>query len=199
MKGPRWFVVGIGAIIVAALFSFPLWRQFIPSGSNTGQIFPQLPDNQREILLKIKDRGAAATAYVAALTPAPAPTSADPPPQLSDSVTRGRFRGLDAFHQAAGTVRLYRLPDQSLLVRLEDGFRVTNAPNLILVLSPNGEPVTPESLDGPNESRFVVGELLGNSGDQTFTLPAQLRIERYRSVVIVSRALNTLYGVAPLQ
>jgi hypothetical protein len=197
VKGPRWGILLLGALIVALLFTFPLWRAFVRSGVSS-RAFPDASDAQREVLLKEKDRNLAATAYVSLLVTVPAPTGVPTAPAL-DAILVGRFGEIDAVHKATGRVLLYRLTDQSIILRLEDTFSVTNAPDLAVYLSGNEAPATVADLQTQVASPFKVGTLLGSSGDQQFSIPSQLRLDRYRSVVIVSEALNRIYAFAVLQ
>jgi hypothetical protein len=46
---------------------------------------------------------------------------------------------------------------------------------------------------------FFSSELRGSLGSQQFIIPRELRLERYRSVVIVSEGLQMIYGIARLR
>lgn len=197
MKGPRWSILILGALVVVLLFTFPLWRTLLRSSSSQ-RAFPDASDAQREVLLKEKDRNLAATAYVSLLVTVPAPTGVPTAPGL-DAILVGRFTEIDAVHKATGRVRLYRLTDQSIILRLEDSFDVTNAPGLSVYLSGNNAPATVADLQTQVASPFKVGDLAGSSGEQQFVIPGQLRLDRYRSVVIVSEALNRIYTFAVLE
>lgn len=196
MKGPRWSILVLGAVIVAALFTYPQWRTLLRP-QQAQRLFGLASDAQREYLLRLDDRNAAATAYAALIITVPAPTGVPTAPGLSP-LLGGRFREIDAVHRAEGRVRIYRLTDNSIIVRLEDNFVVTNAPDLVLYLSPSEGPATFSDLSTATVTEFAVGALLGNVGEQQFTIPSQLRLERYRSAVIVSNSLKTIYSYAPL-
>jgi Electron transfer DM13 len=197
MKGPRWGILFLGAVVVALLFTFPVWRTLLRS-SSTQRAFPLASDAQRELLLKEKDRNLAGTAYAALLVTVPAPTGVPTVPGV-DAILAGRFTEIDAIHRATGRVRLYRLTDQTLVLRLEDSFAVTNAPQLAVYLSGNEAPLAVTDLITSAASPYKVGELVGSVGEQQFTIPSQLRLDFYRSVVIVSEGLNQIYSVAVLQ
>lgn len=182
--------------MVVALFTYPVWRGWLRP-PQAQRAFALASDAQREVLLRDRDRDSAATAYAALLVTVPAPTGVPTAPGL-DALLGGRFTEIDAVHRAEGRVRIYRLTDSSVILRLEDNFAVTNAPDLALYLSGNVEPLTPADLTTGDVSAFQVGRLVGSSGEQQFTIPSQLRLERYRTVVIVSEALNKVYSVAPL-
>lgn len=54
-------------------------------------------------------------------------------------VKAGAFRDADSFHKGSGQATIYRAPDGSSLLRLEN-FRVTNGPDLHLLLTPAADP-----------------------------------------------------------
>lgn len=199
MKSPGWSILFVGALIVAALFTYPLWRGLLNPGS-ARRAFDLLPEPQREVLLRMDDRNAAATAYAGALTPDPMPTLAlTATPFTFDPSLAGRFREIDAFFRAQGVARIYRLSDESLVLRLEDDFSVTSGPDLTLYLSGVEEPASVDGLNTPAVSAYPVGPLAGTSGDQQYNIPKELRLDRYRSVVIVSQPLNMIYTYAVLR
>lgn len=197
MKGPRWGILFVGFMIVVLLFTFPLWRTLLRSGSS-GRTFPLASDPQREILLKEKDRNLAATVYAGLIITVPAPTGMPTAPAL-EPILGGRFIEIDAVFRAQGRVRLYRLTNQSLILRLEDNFTVTNAPGLALYLSGNEAPKTVADLQTVGSSPFKVGDLRGSVGEQQFIIPSQLQLTRYRTAVIVSEGLARIYSYALLQ
>jgi hypothetical protein len=203
VKGPRWGILMLGGLVVVLLFTFPLWRSFVRSGSSQ-RPFANASDAQRELLLKEKDRDLAATVYAALSVTVPAPTGEPTAPSL-DAILSGSFIEIDAIHRAQGSAQLYRLSNSgsgsegtSIILRLEDDFAVTNAPELFVYLSGNPAPVTIADLPTQVASPFEVGVLKGSSGEQQFSIPSGLRLDRYRSVVIVSRALNRIYSYAVL-
>jgi hypothetical protein len=195
---PRWGLLTLGALMVAALYTFPLWRSAF-SGEAQTMAFPLVEPAERAVLLSLPNREFAATAYAAMLTAVPVPTEAYPPPVPPEAqpIRRGAFTTLDAVHTAQGTASFYRLIDDSVLLRLDD-FAVTNAPQLNVYLSGSEAPRTIQELGGL-VPEFLVGALVGNSGPQQFTIPRELRLERYRSVVIVSESLQMIYSFAELR
>ncbi len=194
---PRWILLGMGAVAVALLFTFPLWRTML-RGRTTTRPFALAEEPQREVLLRMPDRNKAATAYAALLTPAPVPTNQQPPtPGNAEVLRTGTFAQLDALHRAEGDVTLFRLAGGNIVLRFEN-FKGTNAPDLAVYLSVMEAPRTKQDLsaEGPE---FRVGSLLGNSGNQQFNIPQQLRLDRYRSVVLYSEGLEAVYSTARLR
>lgn len=195
---PRWSLLGLGAIVVVSLFTYPVWRRFIPGRSST-RAFALASDAQAQVLSKIKDRDAASTAYVAMLTQIPIPTLTAT--LILGTATRsGKFVALDAVHMAEGSVKIYRLPDESLLISLESDFKVTNAPDLTVYLSGNDQPKTPDDMRfSGNISGHKLGALGGTVGTQHFRRAKDFVIDKYKSVVIYSESLQTVYSYATLR
>lgn len=195
---PRWGLLTLGAIMVIALFTYPLWRTFFTGGTPQIQ-FPLVSPEQRAALLGMPNREIAATAYVSMLTVVPVPTEVLPPPIPADAtiLLTGTFTILDPVRGAQGKVTIFRLIDDSVIMRFDD-FRVTNAPNLVVFLSANEAPKDPTDLGGV-ASEWLAGELSGTDGAQQFVIPRELRLEPYRTVVVVSESLGMIYSVAKLE
>ena len=196
---PRWSLLGIGAIIVLLLYSYPVWRNVFTGRTGSTGAYPAANDGQRQVLDKLAkaDRSVAATAYFAMLTVVPAPTNEQPTPVLTDAqaIRTAQFANLDDLRQAAGNVVLYRSADGTLLLRLDD-FSVTNAPQLTVYLTGSTQPLVPADLDGNGVSRFPVGLVKGTKGNQQFNIPKELNLAKYKSVVIFSDALQLIYAFA---
>lgn len=199
-RSPRWSVLILGAVIVLLLFTFPLWRTILRSGSNAERPFPIANEAQREIFLKMPDRNLAATAYVAMLTPVPVPTQDQPPsaPLNVDASLSGTFVVLDAVHGGEGEVNLFRLVDGTAILRFEDSFKVTNAPGLAVYLSGAEAPITRSDM-GSGAPEFLVGNLKGSFGSQQFNVPKELDLTRYKSVVLYSEIMGRIYSSARLR
>lgn len=105
----------------------------------------------------------------------------------------GQFVGADEFHQGSGRTTIYQAADGSLLLRLED-FRVTNGPDLHVLLA-NGEKPTGEE----NMGQFLdLGELKGNVGSQNYEIPAGTDLSIYNSVVIYCQPFHVVFATATL-
>src|SRR2546427_12021389 len=104
---PRWALLGLGAVIVLLLFTYPTWRKFL-TGRASAAAFAAASDAQKEVFADISKksgRDAASTAYVAMLTVVPAPTNEQPTPALPDAqvIVTGQFIALHAVHTGNGT------------------------------------------------------------------------------------------------
>jgi hypothetical protein len=108
----------------------------------------------------------------------------------------GRFGVVDDIHEGAGAATLVRLPDGQTVLRLEDDFRVTNGPDLYVYLAGSAFPRTTAELRGTDA--FEVARLRRNMGGQSFALPNDLDLTRFRSVVIYCRYFTTVFSTAQL-
>jgi hypothetical protein len=119
-------------------------------------------------------------------------------PELVGSVlaAQGGLRGVDAIRSAAGDVNIYQVADGSWVLRLEN-FIMTNGPDLRVALSTNPNPLTLEDLRQENLD-VDVGMLKGATGNQNYTVPAEIDVRDYRSVVIYNADLPMIYATATL-
>ena len=108
-------------------------------------------------------------------------------------VKSGSFRDADSFHKGSGTATIYRSSDGQNVLRLED-FRVTNGPDLRVLLVPNADPQGRDDVEGYIE----LGKLKGNMGNQNYFLPEGEDGSGYGSVVIYCRPFHVVFSVATL-
>ncbi len=197
---PQWTLLAAGALVVIALFTYPTWRSYI-SLRGGGPDYANASEAQRAVFQQMRRTPGAnpATAYAASLTQIPAPTSDNPTPDLASvqAVKSGEFSELDPVHTASGRATIYRRIDNSLLLRLDD-FSATNGPDLAVYLSVVASPKTGAEMRTSN-LHFRVGTLKGNRGNQNYEMPAETKLERYKSVVLFSETLDTVYSYASLQ
>jgi hypothetical protein len=112
-----------------------------------------------------------------------------PPPSAAPvRLAAGTFSGL-AGHEGTGDAVLYRLPDGSNLVRLEN-LDLQNGPDLVVYLVP--QPGQTE-LDGA----VSLGELKGNKGNQNYPVPAAVDPTQYGGVLVWCRAFSVEFAGAP--
>jgi hypothetical protein len=111
-------------------------------------------------------------------------------------VTRGQFGVIDAIHKGEGEASILSLPGGERVLRLGDGFRVTNGPDLYVYLS--SSPMPRSSAELHDGGAFEVAQLKGNVGAQNYELPADLDLARFRSVVIYCRRFTTVFSTAEL-
>jgi len=95
-------------------------------------------------------------------------------------------------HDTSGTALVVALPDGSLVVRFED-LDTSNGPDLRVVLS------TDDASDAwKYDGRHILGELKGNIGDQNYTIPLDVDLTQFGSVVIWCERFSVAFGAAPL-
>ena len=134
------------------------------------------------------------------------PTSTPPPTETPAATAapaglivlrQGQFEDADGFHKGTGTATIYQGPDGSLVLRLED-FKVTNGPELHVVLSPyRGLQEPRDRLRSPGW--VDLGRLKGNIGNQNYTIPADVDIGIHNSITIWCKPFNVIFSVAVFQ
>ncbi len=209
----RLLLMVVGAILVVATYTFPLWQPIVQQEASVQEIaFPGLaldlqddflslaPEQQRAyITLRETDPVRALGMVNAALQPRRlAPEDDDEMPEMNAPITAatGTFLTLDPIRTARGTATIFQQADNTLLMRFED-FAMTNAPDVRVFLSPASEPQTPEEMRA-NETAVEVEPLRGSVGNQNYTLPNNVDLSLVRSVVIYSAELDLIYTYAPL-
>ena len=111
-------------------------------------------------------------------------------------LSKGTFQDADRFHQGSGEATIYRGPDGSYLLRLEN-FQVTNGPDLHVILSPSP---APESRDDVHQPGYLdLGSLKGNRGNQNYEIPADVDVNAWSSVVIYCAPFHVVFSVALLK
>ncbi len=127
---------------------------------------------------------------------APDTTAAEAMPDAVPTVVaEGRFVDADVIHKGSGRALLYRLPDDSHVVRFED-FRTTNGPALVVYLARHP---SPSSAADVTDGGFVkLGDLKGNVGNQNYRVPDATDISEYNSVVIWCELFGVLFSPAAL-
>lgn len=120
-------------------------------------------------------------------TIAPTVAPAAPPPTVAAATGPVALKGgqlAKVDEDGSGTATIYRLPDGTYILRL-DNFQVTNGPDLrVRVLGPTG------ALD--------LGGLKGNRGNQTYALPADFDPAAYDAADIWCRSFRVAFVKAQL-
>ena len=116
-------------------------------------------------------------------------------PAAAMALGSGRLGTIDAIHKGTGTATLFALPDGQHILRFED-FEVQNGPDLFVYLS--GHPAPRDSSQLHEGGAFEVGRLKGNIGNQNYTLPADLDLSPYKSVVIYCKRFSVVFSTAEL-
>jgi hypothetical protein len=206
-----WMV--LGALLVAATFTFPLWLPILENrGAAPVEAFPDLatqlqddflnlPQEQQRAYLAFdaQDHAKALEMVTAAL--APRTTLSDEEqamPELNapTMVASGTFQRVDAVRWAQGTVNIFRDANNALTMRLE-GFSMLNAPNLRVYLSAAEAPQTQSEMTVTEIEPVDIAPLRATDGSQIYPLP-DVDLALYRSVVVYSQSLDLIYTYAPL-
>ncbi len=116
-------------------------------------------------------------------------------PAAPVALRQGMFRDADSFHQGEGSATIYELPDGSHVLRFED-FRVTNGPDLRVLLATHPDPQGRDEVTGPGY--VELGKLKGNIGNQNYPFPEDVSPDDYGSVVIYCKPFHVVFSVAPL-
>ena len=109
-------------------------------------------------------------------------------------VAHGTFTAADSFHQGEGTVGVHHI-GQNLVLRL-DPFKVTNGPDLHLILTKQSAPQVRADVE---QGYVEVAKLKGNLGSQNYVLPQGVRLEDYHAVVIYCKMFHVVFSTATLQ
>lgn len=112
------------------------------------------------------------------------------------AIKAGALRDADSFHKGSGQATIYRQPDGSYVLRLEN-LEVTNGPDLYVYLAGHADPVSRADIEG--QGYVDLGRLKGNRGNQNYEIPAEVDLTRQNSVVIYCKAFHVVFSVAPLQ
>lgn len=140
------------------------------------------------------DEPAPETTEPAAVTTAVATTAA--PPSGPTLLAQGMFVDGDSYHTASGDVKVYRLEDGALVLRLED-IEVRNGPDLNVIVTPS--PTVAGRGDVRVEGHLDLGDLKGNIGSQNYDLPAGYALPDEFSVVVFCVPFQVVFGSAEMR
>lgn len=181
-------VAGVAVVVVVGVLASPLFLSRSVDEEFPLTVGAQIPAEmtraQAEAIMKeAANRDAAATE---AMPSGGAPTL----------LAEGDFDEIDFVHKGQGKAEIFRLADGSHLLRLEE-FRVTNGPNLFVVLSGHARPGNPGEL---REGAYLeLAPLKGNMGNQNYSLPSDFQPSRFRSAVIYCKAFSVIFSRAALK
>lgn len=200
----RLIIGGIIAIVVLAAVSFPLWRPFFVNDV-VDEAFPMLTDSEREALRNMpqdqrdvlmnmsSDNPDMAAETVRAMMEGGQTMDEAMPAGEPVVLARGTFSYMDAVHNGEGTATIYELPDGQRVVRFEN-FRVTNGPDLHVLLSPE----VPDAIFADIGDAVELGALKGNVGSQNYEIPAEVNLDDYASVIIFCQPFRVVFSTAAL-
>lgn len=113
----------------------------------------------------------------------------------TQTIASGSFRDADRTHKGTGLASVLQTPSGEMLVRLTE-FEVTNGPDLEVWLVQESDPQN--SADVKASQWVSLGQLKGNIGDQTYTVPEGTNINDFGSVVIWCEQFGVLFSPATL-
>lgn len=198
----RYLLVGLGILIIIPVAWLAWW--LLSPLITTTEIHEEFPRAHRAAvpanmtMAEVEDAMAAAANLERPVDEAmpDAPGSAVSPTEPPATLT-GEFRDADAFHKGSGTAAVYDLgPDGGNVLRLED-FRVTNGPDLRVLLANAPSPESHSDLD--DAGYFELGKLKGNVGSQNYDIPPDVSLADVHSVVIYCNPFRVLFSVATLE
>ena len=121
-------------------------------------------------------------------------SESQPAAATSTVLAGGVVEGVDFIHKGRGKAEILRT-GAGTVVRFTD-FEVTNGPDLKVYLVKHDNP---RSNSDVTESDWVsLGSLKGNVGDQNYSVPADINIADYGSVVIWCEPFAVLFAGASL-
>jgi len=204
----RLITLAIILVVVLGIATFPLWRPlfvddvvseaFPGMSPQVRESFDALPQAQQDafVAMSEEDSSMAMTMVDAALSPDAMVDDAMPDMPTAPTVLAvGSFIEIDAVHRGEGEATLYQLEDGRQLLRLEN-FRVTNGPDLHVILSRAEAPISHEDV---GDDYVDLGSLKGNVGEQNYDIPAGLDLSEYRSVVIYCVPFHVVFSTATLE
>lgn len=107
---------------------------------------------------------------------------------------QGQLRPLNAEQDVSGNVLLYRMPDQSHLLRIEFLRVADKAPDLDVALARMSEPKSQADLQGV----LAVGPLKGPSGNMNYVIPKSEDVSELHSLVLSLHDGSRIFASASL-
>lgn len=198
----RYLLVGIGILIIIPVAWLAWW--LLSPLVITNEVNEDFPLATRAVvpanmsMSEVEDAMAAAANLERPVDESmPDPTGSAGSQVQPQAGLTGAFRDADSFHKGSGTATVYDLgADAGHILRLED-FRVTNGPDLRVLLAnaPN-----PESHSDLDDAGYVeLGKLKGNVGSQNYDIPANVSLADVQSVVIYCNPFRVVFSVATLE
>ncbi|GEM_PF-1750976 len=214
----RLFVVFIGALVVAATFTFNVWFPLILNQEDV-ILFPELPEDlyaafenlpqeRQDAYLELRGQNTALAARMAAAAlnaPRIVPDDQQANPSLSGQVAvqTSEFVPISVNRSVTGKITLYELPDGSRYLWFEE-FVAMPGQELRLFLSSVDADALLELAgdeDGPKEYKltpddFVLDPLAYDVGNQAYQIPSDADLSLYNSVIIYARGFDLLWAYA---
>ena len=124
------------------------------------------------------------------------PLDEPPLPAMATAPVLGQGPFYDIEKDSKGTARLFRLPDGTHALRMEN-FEVNQNTDLFVWLDTAVAPKT--SRDAQSAEYWVLGNLKSTVGNQNYLIPADVPINRVNSIVIWCDPVAIAYAAAALR
>lgn len=107
----------------------------------------------------------------------------------------GSFRDGDPVHRGSGSLRITRSPDGTRRIEMQD-MQIVPGPNLFVYLVAEPDPLFPEDVTAAFRS---LGDLKSLTGDQSYTIPDDVDLADWGSVVVWCDTFKTAFAVATIE
>lgn len=104
-------------------------------------------------------------------------------PAGASFIASGIWQEVDAVRQAEGDISIYRLSDGTRLLRFEENFMSSLAPDIHIIFTRNPDPMDDRSV---GVDYIAVGNLGANIGAQNYTIPRGVDFSRYPVMALYS-------------
>jgi len=109
------------------------------------------------------------------------------------AIGKGEFKGLA--HETKGGASVYQLADGKRTLRLTD-FETSNGPDVHVYLAATE---VAKGNDAIKEAGFIdLGSMKGNKGDQNYNVPANVDLNKYKTVTIWCARFGVNFATAAL-
>jgi hypothetical protein len=129
------------------------------------------------------------TALALSILATTAPLAANAAPA---SLAAGTF--VAGAHATSGSATIYKLDDGSRILRLSD-FSTSNGPAVHVILTDHA--ITGNDVE--DAKSIDLGDLKGNTGNQNYTIPANVNLDDVKSVAIYCERFHVNFGAATLK
>jgi hypothetical protein len=197
MNTQRWIAVAMLAVLALIVGSSPVWTAVLRE--DAAEKAPEGTAQPDERTTDTPDATMQASAAVTEEAGAGPVTMEDEEQEAAlgpELLNTGLFVDGAPGHHGQGTASIYEMPNGSRALVL-DPFEVTEGAHLHIIMAASPDPRSREDvLGGPY---LDLGELKNDSGPQTYELPLEVALERYKSVVIYSTAFDVIFSYASLE
>ena len=123
--------------------------------------------------------------------PAPFASRSEPRPLYT-----GRLEG--KAHPTSGRATIYEASDGARYLRLSD-FMTSNGPDVHVVLARGDDSDLGREIVKGDLDHVELGRIKGNQGDQNYSLPASVDLEKYNAAVIFCERFHAIFGLARME